>query len=153
MGKTKVLIAAMLLTLASCAPATQMPITVDFQPYVEAFKTECAHHSREIPEERWNALTIVMGQPSNPDHTNAVGLCEVRSDTLKVTISPIYWAWADEGRRYQLIFHELGHCLLGFTHRGDLSHGAPTSIMYALAFDGNWFEAHLNHYLAEYFSQ
>ena len=65
------------------------------------------------------------------NNSQAVGLCTYnvnQPNTIKIDAS--YWNRANDSRREKIVFHELGHCLLGRTHNDDAdTKGICLSIM------------------------
>lgn len=60
---------------------------------------------------------------------DAAGLCHTSTKTV-VILKP-YWDKINESERETLIFHELGHCVLGKDHNNLVNlDGHPRSIMY-----------------------
>jgi hypothetical protein len=70
----------------------------------------------------------------------AVGMCTIWSTGEKeIQIDPVYWSYIEHTEQTALVFHELGHCVLGRGHistmmstdkLGDL----PISLMYSYVF-------------------
>lgn len=59
-----------------------------------------------------------------------IGECNETDERAWINIDPIFWKSADTNQREELIFHELGHCVLGREHNNSLfSSGCPKSIM------------------------
>lgn len=125
--------------------------------YVYAFKAECDAHKRDIPDSYLTGLTVSFGDVEAACNATAIGCCRtfVGSNRRDVTISDNFWQKASDGYKYELIFHELGHCLLDFEHRGvkDELTGYPTSVMTPMIFSGDYFQTHLNSYMDEFFAQ
>ena len=71
---------------------------------------------------------------------DAVGLCYTRrlvDQTLVAEVSILRSAWDNygPGLRKTLVFHELGHCVLGLEHDEAVSEAGPESIMFPSVFD------------------
>lgn len=86
---------------------------------------------------------------------SAIGKCYSGIMTPRVEVNRSYWerAGVTNSSREQLIFHELGHCLLGRGHRNDESYlygtFIPLSVMNSYAF-GSWkYENNWNYYMQE----
>lgn len=103
----------------------------EFQPFVDAFIQEAA--DRGISLDITN-LIIVFDQNLN----TICGTCNSISLNEKVqkiiSINPNAGCWSVAQGKESLVFHELGHCVLGRTHNNELlPNGDPKSIMV----DGN----------------
>ena len=69
-------------------------------------------------------VTIGFGVPRNNE--DWVGLCHQVGNVKQIYIDPQYWFDPErETHRRVLMFHELGHCLLGLEHSSD-----PYNYMY-----------------------
>jgi hypothetical protein len=71
---------------------------------------------------------------------DAVGLCYTRKladQTLVAEVSLLRSAWDSygPGLRKTLVFHELGHCVLGLEHDEAVGEAGPESIMFPSVFD------------------
>lgn len=94
---------------------------------------------------------------------NQYGVCHVRggknSGRSEVEIDAVSWDRFDEGMREQILFHELGHCVLGLNH--DNSRGtvgrypeSPLSIMYMYSFgDRLVYQENLDYYYNELYQK
>lgn len=66
---------------------------------------------------------------------SVAGVCSVWSDGYKeVTVSRFYWILYSDTLREILLFHELGHCVLGLSHNDAKSFNCPASIMQSYIF-------------------
>lgn len=61
----------------------------------------------------------------NPAHTyvyfkkmsgHMIGYCSPKINGYGITVDPLYWKYANEDDRFQLIAHEMTHCILGKDH-------------------------------------
>lgn len=66
-------------------------------------------------------------KPASAFATNIIGYC----DGINVSINSTYWATADDTEKMLLVYHELGHCVLGHGHDKDTDPvtGCPLSVM------------------------
>jgi hypothetical protein len=87
-------------------------IDPEFIPYLERFMKEAGARGIQINPIRARALSIEFGFNLVADNT--LGQCDVTTKQMKVSES--YWATAGDMEKEVLIFHELGHCLLGREH-------------------------------------
>lgn len=98
----------------------------DFQIYLETFEEKMHLAGVDAP---MNEVTAVFAD-SLPN--NAIGTCQTK--IKKITISREYWEAVSEAHREQLMYHELGHCVLGRGHLNDYVGDKPVSIMNAFHF-------------------
>lgn len=77
-----------------------------------------------------------LGQPGAAPNTHIMGLCISEAGVPTILVDPRDWIGFTEGQRYELIWHELGHCVLGRLHNdAKLLDGNPASIMNSQAVD------------------
>ncbi|HUV84453.1 MAG TPA: putative metallopeptidase [Methanosarcinales archaeon] len=80
-----------------------------------------------------------------------IGVCYSGSDTPRIVIDKSYWADATDTQKEVLMFHELGHCILGRGHDTRLDNGkVPVSVMYPTIFTF-WYTKKRKYYLDELF--
>ncbi len=104
------------------------------EPFIENFIKEAAERGLVIPKENLIAISTKVDLADK-----VCGLCtQTRGNTQKqrtVQINTNEKCWQDQPsqNREALVFHELGHCLLGrINHKNDLfADGSPKSIMVA----------------------
>jgi hypothetical protein len=107
------------------------PNSIDptLQPYLDSFVAAGNIQGNLTPD----GLTMQFGvMPTNTGET-LDGYCEwgpLGNNT--VTISQDYFSQYDETKRTLLVWHELGHCVLGRGHNNTINPvtGYPESIMY-----------------------
>lgn len=72
----------------------------------------------------------------------AVGLCwryEESKTGVSIEIDPDYWFSTTETKKEVLLFHELGHCILGRDHEEEkLYYTIPKSIMFPYVFETSY---------------
>lgn len=85
----------------------------------------------------------------------AVGMCyyyQYENGTrefVNIEIDPDYWQLTSETKKEVLLFHELGHCVLGRDHDEQrIYYTVPKSIMYPYLFDSA-FRTHRSYYVEE----
>lgn len=79
----------------------------------------------------FTSSTPINMQFGNTDETYYDGVCNNYDAGIpEVIISKQYWDKYDETSRTLLVFHELGHCLLGLSHDMAVINGEPESIMW-----------------------
>ncbi len=84
----------------------------------------------------------------------AIGLCRFTGGPRnQVELSTSAWTSGSDTFREMLLFHELGHCLLGRDHKNSkLSNGQPESVMNSYIFDTRIYTANRDGYLKELFT-
>lgn len=111
----------------SCEKEPTSLIEAELAPYFQRFIDE-ANLRAKVIDMRTNSLTasIVINLPSG-----VAGQCSFNTQRLdEVKISRSYWnSVADIDREY-VVFHELGHCVLGLSHDDENNvNGVCRSIM------------------------
>ena len=148
-SQTSLLIAGLfLLALTACQkdfaePIQEQPIVeagpksypgVDraLWPFFERFEIEAAAQNLDIDL----IQTETTGVIEEIDEENVAGLCSYSSNRLghivenHVTIDLEFWNRFSDNVKEMIVFHELGHCVLGQDHReGQFTNGQCTSIM------------------------
>lgn len=111
------------------APIYQVP--ADIEPYIKTFLAEAKLRGKEI---HLNNLILEFGTQGNEDICGECVQVPGKPDHQKrIIISNESICWSDAAPlvREGLIFHELGHCILGRIHHKDahLSNGDFASLM------------------------
>lgn len=125
---------APLLLLTACG--TQEPLTVTrrstvvqindetVRQYVDEFKQRCIDLNHQTCLNRWSRLesvlfveqSVIQNEPNSEDR---VGVCYIWEDEkgrfVKAQVQLLRGDW-DEIELRGLIYHELGHCVLGLDH-------------------------------------
>lgn len=114
--------------------------STDFNPHVASFKREVRkHHSKLVSKRIF--ITYVDELPGR-----AVGLCVPDQEQPAIFIKKSFFKNLDYDQQEQLMWHELGHCLLGKEHDAShLNNGYPTSIMYPVVFSPEEMLYYVNH--------
>jgi hypothetical protein len=121
-----------LLLLAACnrspepEPKTYR-VAAEAEPFVQAFKAEALKRGVAVALDN---LIVEFG-PTSGDEVCGQCLLEA-GKTPRVTLNPesLCWKGVSAEEKEGLVFHELGHCLLGRQHRTDrLPNGAYASLM------------------------
>ncbi len=150
----KYLIILVLLSGCGSAPGQIDPV---FQPYVDNFVEEGMVHERYNLDS--SSLSVQFGDHNYMASQFIVGFCDYGQNSVQ--IDPVVWAnWANYlPSREQLIYHELGHCLLHRQHRNDEIQDPnawlgkrPVSIMHASVFNYMDYENHRTDYVNELFN-
>ncbi len=120
-----------------------------FQQYVVAFQKEAVKFHRDVIAD---SLTIQSG--SLPAGTLA--LCTLGNGIPLITVSPDYWPKLTEQQREMVLFHELGHCLLGKIHENETrdvsGERAYRSLMYLHPLDIYDYSQFHDDYMTELFA-
>ena len=111
------LLLTLLLTFVSSSGCGEPSPIVDppFAPFLESFRKDAA--ARGIHNLRRPAIR--MAELPDREAKLYYGFCRRRKDNITVVINVRYWGSLTEGRQKRLIYHELGHCLLGRRHMED----------------------------------
>lgn len=99
----------------------------------------------------------MLDLPVNFDETppGEIGLCvtyhRVTGTYREVLIDRSSWFFMDHWQREMLVFHELGHCVLGRKHDSTLINGWPRSLMYpqAAAISSSRYKTYRDFYVKE----
>lgn len=85
----------------------------------------------------------------------SVGMCYYHQyqdgtrEFVNIEIDPDYWQSTSETRKEVLLFHELGHCVLGRDHDEQrIYYTVPKSIMYPYLFE-QAYQTHRSYYVEE----
>lgn len=135
------------LFLVSCGKDTRVRVLNDeLYSYALEFVQEGKSQGREVIIS--NDLSIMFGATKSYE----IGKCEL-GFYRKVVINENYWRSVDYWDRKELIYHELGHCVLNkYYHIDDLlDSGIPKSVMNSHHFDGQLFKDNYSYYIKELF--
>lgn len=118
--KNLILTLSILVLAAACSrpSTTSQPETIDplLAPYLTQFKIEASSRGVAVDE---SALIMrfsdAMPTSSIPE-TNMVGYCSPNPSNPTIVVSRTYFTAHSVFMREQLLFHELGHCLLALHH-------------------------------------
>lgn len=91
-------------------PSSQGQKTSELTPYISAFQELCLKYKSKLCEQNIGLVTIKFGQV---DKTNAA---ECYPYSMEVVIDRKYFNMLPVEGREELVFHELGHCVLGLSH-------------------------------------
>lgn len=102
--------------LSSCSEEDVIGINIDpeLQVHLDNFVKEAAKRGLLIDYNRLG-VSIVVTIEDVEDHVP--GLCNRDGGTREIQIDRLFWnSQASELKREWIIFHELGHCILGLGH-------------------------------------
>ncbi len=140
---------SLMTVLSSCGKGTINVPVVDatLQPYVDTFNKYAKIYG--APQAILTTLTFApTGELSS--HT----LAQCNFDQGKVIVNLETWPKYSDSVHEAMIFHELGHCVLGRIEHTDTvySDGRYTSIMNTYMITAEVYEAHRDEYIAELFN-
>jgi hypothetical protein len=135
-----------ILGLTSCAA----PENTDgvFTQYMQSFNAAAS----SVNSKAYAYVPITFGDTTVAG-SDVVGLCYL-SGSPRVLIDEDAWNTSSSPKREVVVFHELGHCVLGRQHRTDLSPDGsrPMSIMFPYVLDADTYMQHRQEYIKELFS-
>lgn len=126
------------------------------QEYVDRFE-EYAYQFYGDINFRMPPMDIDLGstealKSDTPGHVT-VGWCRRGFGKHKIMISEDHWKRYSESSREMLMFHELGHCVLGRGHRDIVTPlDRPVSIMNSVMFSDYFYEQDRDYYIEELFT-
>ena len=127
---------SILLALLSADPA--------IAPYFQRFENEAQIYGHS---EKTSQVVAYF----NHKRGKAVAYCDTASRPT-IVITEEYWTKADDIERELVVFHELGHCVLGRHHlNAQFSDGRPVSIMNYKNVSEKQFLENKDYYLRELF--
>ena len=102
-------------------------IAPSLMPYFETFREKALEHDLVIDYSNAN----VTAEIKLIDEESVAGSCTTNGhDLTHITIDQTFWIQASHLLREMVIFHELGHCILGRGHKeSSFSNGICHSIM------------------------
>jgi len=102
-----------MLNIISCSQGSENEIEAELQVYFSSFVEEASTYGMDISLEDID----LGGYIENIEARGTLGQCKSYSNGSKqVVIDEPYWDRVDDLEREYLVFHELGHCLLGRDH-------------------------------------
>ena len=141
----KLLLCALALFSTACGKST-IWVHPELQPYVNSFLQEGNKRSIPVYIENLIATFGVM-------EDDTWGTCHFNNDVPYITISADAWHGIVETSKEILMYHELGHCLLGRNHRNDKDMaGINVSIMGEYALQYRHYEARRDDFVNELFT-
>lgn len=126
-SKRFLILTLLILSTIGCGEERQ-PIVQEVEaiPYLKQFETDAARYGITLTtadvsvvfvgeSEMWNPATLAYSQ----------GICTVSSSGLTIRLLKPYWNKAGIWTKRALMYHELGHCILGRRHSSSMQ-----SLMY-----------------------
>ncbi len=146
----------LVLLLSGCGRDPTLEEINEFSPYFQRFEAASAQYGRDTSGD--SRVRILYGAL----HPGEVGVCEQGPfQAPRVLVSRPAWQARSEAGREALIFHELGHCLLGRDHKDDFAalqrqkgRGIylPASLMNTRGVRAEYYAADRSYYLKELFT-
>ncbi len=102
-------------TLSGCRHEIDQVYPPEMEPYVSAFFLQAHLRGYDLYEEHFN-FTIRFGETHD---SGVAASCETPGRII--TINPEIWASRGELEKEWIVFHELGHCILGRKHKNEES--------------------------------
>ncbi len=136
------IILSLLLLVSSCAPAdpgNNYTASPEIEPYLLSFQDDARTHGVLIT---FHGIDVKFGNLPAP----TVGICY--PGQLRVVVDERVWDTYDSYRREVVIYHELGHCLLG---KGHVDPSTP-AIMNPMLMLSSYYAAHRIELLNEFFN-
>lgn len=129
-------------------------------PYYYKFLQDAANHNTVVNRYAIESLTISFLDKVVMENTRYLGVCYKNTpnttSVLAVYLDKDFWDVAPPAQREALVYHELGHCLLGEDHRDEsAADGTFASVMHAALISGAmYYKSPERHeaYLVELFS-
>lgn len=165
-----IFLALVILTLATaCGPQPQpmrqaQNIDAALSPYLDKFLSSASDNGMTLNTSSLSMTFSETMPPSSIPNSQVLAYCQRSSYGQSVVVWTAYWNQTSVSNREQLIFHELGHCLLGLSHDdttqpafdyyGTPSYmpNAPRSIMNTFHFGAGLYSGNRDAYLKQLFN-
>ncbi|MGE0616715.1 MAG: putative metallopeptidase [Bacteriovoracia bacterium] len=135
------------IALNACGRAPVLELN-EFASYVETFEAEAAANGNPL---KVQDLIIKF---SNKLDSKTEGLCTLGSDTPTIEVNAKTFHKLSDIQKEALLFHELGHCVLGRAHANELANdGTVSSLMNAYLPDKWTLQAKMPELVAELFTK
>lgn len=142
------MVIAALLAVLLDASHVQERVDSDFVGYYMNFLTYARSYGVNLPSK---GLTIHFGKTGRPKDPRRSTIAECSIRRAEVVVDKTWWISFHESERENVMFHELGHCLLRREHRNDMVKNHPLSIMHESSVDNSQYERFKGYYLKELF--
>ena len=102
-----------------------------FKPHLEQWVKDAKKYHG--PEYKLPHISVVFGGESDVKllGPSVIGVCIPIPGNPVVKIHRDFWRFSSYTTREQLLFHELGHCILNRWHNDDTIFGDPVTIMHS----------------------
>lgn len=112
------------IVIALLVSACGRHVDPEFIPYLERFNAAAAERFPSLQADTTAGLSVVFGEPRNDGHL-VMASCNAGLGGREIVVQRAAWDIFNDDGREQLLFHELGHCVLGRDHRDDWMDGNP----------------------------
>lgn len=152
----KAVLLFLVISLSACGKKENPHVAIEsqFASYVNNFQVRSQEQGRGVVIDN---LEVSMVPTLDKLGSNVVGVCYRNVDgsgTPRVEISEEYWIRMDTDAREELMFHELGHCVITRGHRGSVdASGFPLSVMNPFIFSSYHYLQNYHNYMYELFNQ
>lgn len=151
MGFAALPMAAALTACGGASSVIHIPtvsVEPQFQPLVESFKTEAKAQGTPVE------ISDLIVESTTDLTVQTMGECiQGGGNSPTIQIAQSYWDSLQSDGQQELLFHELGHCVLGRAHTEANEQGIPTSMMNPIFLGTGLFDANRAQYLYELFHQ
>jgi len=135
----------LLLLFSACGQRLELN---GFDEYVKGFEVESSSRGNKV------TVTNLIIEFTTKLNQYTYGVCLLRSnDTPRIQINKNVWFYLSDATREELMFHELGHCVLFRKHEESVNNGAAISIMYPYILNDIFYSNNRSYYLDELFSR
>lgn len=129
--------------MVSCS---KYDVPAEIQPYITNFENYSKNYGLNI-----KVTNLVVNY--NTSTSEVAGSClDGQFITPTITLNTTYWNTTDSTLKEIIMFHELGHCVLGRVHRLDIINGEPVSIMYPYILNDLVYQNSKDAYLKELYT-
>lgn len=155
--RSKEIILLLSFVLAGCnqhlKPYKILSIDPQLQPYFYSFLKDAADLGHPILVDNLSMHFVTNLIPSSHQ-----GVCEKNKNPPRILISLQYWQSFQEIEKKALVYHELGHCVLGLEHDNEYicfseyNECIPRSLMYPYSISAWFYSKYWNYYASELFN-
>lgn len=141
---------ALLLLVTACGPNVES--SLHELPYLGDVhvQAECEQYYGRWERETGIPIMYVSCRIEPLNMPNVVGVCETLHRYKAIRLDAEWWKVLGAHQREQLMFHELGHCVLGRGHDTELHpDGRPMSIMFPNLLKAHVYGEHRHEYIKE----
>jgi hypothetical protein len=123
-------------------------VEAQFQPMVDAFTAEAQAQGNPVV-----ITDLIVQSVQDLPSTDEMGVCSQGAGTTPtIQISQPLWDSLDANGQQELLFHELGHCVLNRVHETSENNGVPVSVMSPVFLGSDLYDANRTQYMHELFT-